>query len=162
MTVMLRRGYEKWIWPGVVAMVMAGCKPTPQIKDVLALCINNSDGAAMFVKELRSIAADRNMKFIDDSVDGQRRLAATGGLGTEREDGSPFIQIIVKNSADMGLWAVNYSAPGYQVQVWFLGEASDPEAREFVDYATERLAKNWPNRLAAKVGPIANDFNACK
>ena len=162
MTFLLLKGHQKWIWPVVVAAVMTGCIPAPTIKDTLTLCFKDSDGASMFIEELRSIAADRNMKFIDDSVDGQRRLAVIGDLGAERDDGSPFIQISVTNSANMGLWAVNDSLPGYQVRVFFLGKEADPEAKKFVDYATERLAKKWPNRLTAKVAPIANDFNACK
>ena len=162
MTSLLDRGYQKWIWPILFATIMSGCTPAPIIKEKLALCLRDSDGASMFIAELRSIAADRNMKFIDDSVDGQRRLAVIGDLGAERDDGSPFIQISVTNSANMGLWAVNDSLPGYQVRVFFLGKEADPEAKKFVDYATERLAKKWPNRLTAKVAPIANDFNACK
>jgi hypothetical protein len=162
MTFLLGRGHQKWIWPVVVAAVMTGCTPAPTIKETLTLCFKDSDGASMFIEELRSIAADRNMKFIDDSVDGQRRLAATGGLGTERDDGSPFIQIIVKNSADMGLWALNHSAPGYQVRVLFLGKEADPEAQIFADYATKRLAKIWPNLHSTKDGYIPTDFNACK
>jgi hypothetical protein len=162
MTFLLLKGHQKWIWPVVVAAVMTGCTPAPTIKDTLTLCFKDSDGASMFIEELRSIAADRNMKFLDDSVEGKRQLVATGGLGTERDDGSPFIQIIVKNSADMGLWALNYSAPGYQVRVFFLGKEADPEAQIFADYATKRLAKIWPNLHSTKDGYIRTDFNACK
>ena len=162
MTSFVKRGYMIRLCLLVVAAVMTGCKPAPAIKETLTLCFKDSDGASMFIEELRSIAAERNMKFIDDSVDGKRRLAATGYRGTERSDGSPFIQISVENSAGQGLWAMNDTAPGYQVRVFFLGKEADPEAQIFADYATKRLSKIWPNQHSTKDGYIPIDFNACK
>jgi len=162
MTSLVDWSYELWIWPVFVATVMTGCKPAPVIKETLAICVKDAGGASMFIDELRSIAADRNMKFIDDSDSERRRLAATNSRESRRSDGNQIIQVSVENGAGIGFWAVNDTKLGYQVFVAFQGKASDPKAQTFVDYTTKRLARNWPIRLEAKDGRIPAGFNACE
>lgn len=156
------RGAKRWIWSLLMAALMTGCKPEPIIGDAISLCLTDTAGASKFIEELRTIAGENNMKFIDDSADGQRRLAATGYRRAERKDGSPFIQISVENSLGHGFWAMNDTAPGYQVRVFFLGKAADPKARVFAEYVTQRLAKTWPIRFSTKDGSIPTAFNACE
>ena len=84
-----------------VSLFLAGCAPGKRPFLMVRMCLSNQQGTEEFVNELKSIAADEKLEFIDNSGNAERGLKETGYVGRERTGGSRVMDIRVVGGNDM-------------------------------------------------------------
>lgn len=142
-----------------MGVFMIGCSHSKHSFLIVQGCLSDAKGVAMFFDDMRSIASDERMKFVDNSENTARQLRSTGYAGVERTYGSSIINIGIQRQDGLGVTAGNLGMPGFEIALGF-SEGSDRNvAQAFADRVVARLSTRWhwekvPEGNSAK--PIGN------
>jgi hypothetical protein len=126
-----------------VLVFLSACSPGKASFRAVQLDLVDTQGATLFVEEMKLIAIEEKMDFIDGSKDTERGLSTIDYVDRGRTDGSPTIHLAVQRRDGMGVTAVNVSLPGYRLALGFTEGSSGIEAQRFADKVIARLERNW-------------------
>lgn len=129
------------VMSAVVLLVMACTQREPSL--VIQVCTQNADDMAQLLDEFRSIATERQMQHIDDSIGQRQDRQRAGIVDPARADGSPEIYIEVRDARGMGFVAFNNGLPGYQVALGFMRGTTRSTADHFAGDVVARLSAQW-------------------
>jgi hypothetical protein len=124
-------------------LLLLGCSQGRPPFLILQTCLINAEGVSQFKQEMKSIATEEHMEYVDGSENTKRSLDAIGYAGRERQDGSPVIHVGVDGPDGIGFSATNVSLPGYQVALGFSEGSNSSQAHRFADVVTKRLEQRW-------------------
>ena len=111
-------------------------------------CLNDQSGTIKFLEELRSIAAEEGMRFIDGSAQAARayergdQTLVDYGIAApmeNREGPRVFVELLRNNMAVM---ATDLRS-GYEVALGFNGSGGTVVDVAFAQRVIDRLEKNW-------------------
>lgn len=127
-------------------VLLAACSSGKDSFRVAQVCFANGQDALRFVQEMKDIADEERMEFIDGSAAAAYGLKA-GGYDRGRASGGPTIHLAVQRDDGMMVMAGNMGLAGYQVALWFIEGSSPSEAIRFADKVIGRLGQLWHVKL---------------
>lgn len=126
-----------------VLVLLFACSPGKASFRAVQLDLANAQGVALFIAEMKLIAIEEKMEYIDGSKETERGLNTIDYVDRGRTDGSPTIHLAVQRSDGMGVTAVNVSLPSYRLALGFTEGSNGIEARRFSDKVITRLEQHW-------------------
>lgn len=128
---------------------------------VAEMCLVDRQEQLLFIDEMRQIAREEKMDFVDGSEDTKRGLDTIGYSDRGRTNDSPTIHIAVQRSDGVGVTAGNMGLSPHQIALGFSEGRNRPEAIQFADRVIKRLERRWRvNVLPAGSGVMPN--SGCK
>ncbi len=117
--------------------------------------LHDKAGLVQLVDELKAVAKEKNMMFIDNTATTLRDLAVIGEAGSVPSDGTPLLNVRVGRKDGMSVGVTNLGLPGYQFMLGFLEGGDRAETERFTNDVIAKLEKNWVvERLPAGVGVL--------
>lgn len=124
-------------------LLCSACTPAKQSFLTVQFCVQNRNGVAQLIEDLKNIAKANDMDFADSSVATAKNLTAVGYNGRERADGSPVINIGLLGKDGLFVGGGNLGLPGYQVQLGFTTGSDDAKSHRFADQVVDQLGRRW-------------------
>jgi hypothetical protein len=107
------------------------------------MCLSHKNESLELVQELKDVANEEQMEFIDGSEQTARGLKIIGHDDHGRKDGSPTIHLVVQRDDGLLVTVGNMGLPGNQVAIGFSEGPSRAEATRFADRVIGRLRQHW-------------------
>jgi hypothetical protein len=145
----------------VASLLLVGCAPGKRPFLIVQMCLSDKQGVSEFVDEMRSIASEEKLEFVDNSSNTEHELKDVGYAGRERAGGSGVINVIVLRKDGMAIGAGNLGLPGYQVAAGFSEGSNVEEARDFSNRVLTRFRKHWRIEVVP-AGTGAKPMPGCK
>ena len=108
-------------------VVLAACLPGKYSFRVAQICLASKETALQLVQEMKQIANEEKMEFLDGSAATARGAEIIGYADPGRADGSVTIHIAVERIDGMGVTVANIGLPGYQMAIGFRRVPTDPK-----------------------------------
>jgi hypothetical protein len=108
---------------------------------VAKICVTNKEDALRLVHEMKQIANEEKMEFLDGSAATARGAEIIGYADPGRADGSVTIHIAVERIDGMGVTVANFGLPGYQMAIGFSEGSNRSEGTRFADKVIDRLSR---------------------
>jgi hypothetical protein len=122
---------------------LSACAPGKYSFRVAQVCVIGEQGVLQLVHEMKEIANEEKMEFVDASKDTARGLDIIDFADGGRADGSAAIHVVVQRADGMGVTVTNISLPGYQMALGFSEGSNRSDAVRFADKVQNRLAQHW-------------------
>lgn len=127
----------------LAAIILSSCAPGKRSFLTVQMCLTDRQDLTVLIGELRSIANEKHMRFVDASASTQRDLRAAGNINVDKMLRNPVINLRLEGTDGVGLIVGNLGLPRNQVAVGFT-EGHDPqEAQRFSRLVVDRFAKRW-------------------
>lgn len=108
---------------------------------MVQFCLQGQADLADLTSELRSIAQQEHMQFIDASARTRQDLQTINAPQSVRVD--PVINMGVERDDGVGLGLGNMGLPSYQVAMGFSEGSNPPEAHAFAARVLQKLSAQW-------------------
>jgi hypothetical protein len=109
---------------------------------MVQLCLKDDRGISDFFSNMRQIAAENKMKFLDRSEDTRADFEAIQNDGGPKLTG-PVIQVTVERPDGPGVTATNLGLYPYQVALGFWQGQDKFEAHRLAGSVISRLSTHW-------------------
>jgi hypothetical protein len=124
-------------------IVSSGCTGGKGPFQMVQMCLADREDATAFIGEMDSIAQAKGFTFVDGSANTKRSVEELGYANPRTTQGSPSIDIGIRDRKGLLAAAGNLGLPGYEVAIGF-NETTDPvAARQFAEFAIGRLQRRW-------------------
>lgn len=124
-------------------VLLSACSSAKPSFRVAQMCLTNEQDVLRFVQEMKDIANEEQMEFVDASADTARGLDTIGYEDRGRASGSPTIHLAIQRTDGMGVTAGNMGLPGYQLALGFSEGSDRSGAVRFADKVINRLGRYW-------------------
>jgi hypothetical protein len=126
-----------------IALVsICGCQPGRGPFAQIQVCLGSSGEVASFKQLLQAIAAEKNLTYIDGSVETTKGLKVIGTTGENMHTSGGLIHVGLEGE-NGALIAGNMGLNLYEVGIGFGHEPNPKGAEAFADFVTLRLKKHW-------------------
>lgn len=102
-----------------VLAVQTGCSGGERNFRIVQVCLHDASGVQNLRVHLQSIAASRNLDFIDRSAETQEELRRIAPNNPQTRPGEPFINMGINGPGGIGVTASNLGLPGHQAALGF-------------------------------------------
>lgn len=128
----------------IVAVSLIGCMDGRERPFLMAqVCVRDKAGMVELVDALKAIAAEKRLRFADNTAAAQRDLKTVGYADRDRADGSPALNVAVERHDGLGVGATNLGLPGYQVALGFTEGTDKGETERFTNDVIATIEKHW-------------------
>jgi hypothetical protein len=139
---------------------VSACQPGRHSFAQMQVCLGSAQAVEQFKEQMRSLAGEHNLKYIDGSVESARGLKEVGATADNMHADGGLIHLGLEGKRG-SLTAGNMGLGLYEVGIGFGHEPDPAGAKKFADAVTLRLSQRWKVRaIPPEVGMFPD--SSCK
>jgi hypothetical protein len=107
------------------------------------MCLKDHAGVSAFLNEVKAIASEEGMTFVDRSAGSQHELEDLNYAGVEGSRGKQVVNVSAARSDGLSMGATNLGLSEYQVVVGISGRRNNAASLKFANRALARFGQHW-------------------